>query len=102
VILINLLPHREAARKRRRDAFYVALGASAVVGGVIAGGVYVWYQLQINNQQSRNALLTSEIRKLDAQIKDIANLQAEIARAQEMIQSKQGHRSAAEAFFKKK
>ena len=32
----------------------------------------------------------------------IANLQDEIARAQAMIQSKQGHRSAADALFKKK
>ena len=32
----------------------------------------------------------------------IANLQAEIDRAQDMIKSKQGHRSAADAFFKKK
>ena len=32
----------------------------------------------------------------------IANLQAEIARTQKMIASKQGHRAAADAFFKKK
>ena len=32
----------------------------------------------------------------------IANLQAEIARAREVINSKQGHRAAADAFFKKK
>jgi uncharacterized small protein (DUF1192 family) len=31
----------------------------------------------------------------------IANLQAEIERAQAAIKSKQGHRSAADAFFKK-
>ena len=78
MILINLLPHREAARKRRRDAFFVALGTSAVIGGVIAGGIYVWFQLQISNQQGRNAVLTTEIKKLEAQIKDIANLRAEI------------------------
>ena len=28
MILINLLPHREAARKRKREAFYAALGVS--------------------------------------------------------------------------
>jgi uncharacterized small protein (DUF1192 family) len=32
----------------------------------------------------------------------IANLQAEIARARDVIQSKQGHRAAADAFFKRK
>jgi type IV pilus assembly protein PilN len=79
VILINLLPHREAARKRRREAFFVALGASAVVGGVIAGGIFGWYQVQISNQQGRNAVLSAEITRLEGQIKDIQNLQGEIA-----------------------
>ncbi len=79
MILINLLPHREAARKRRREAFYAALGASAVAGGVIAGAIYLWYAAQISNQQTRNLTLKTEITRLEAQIKDIANLQAEIA-----------------------
>jgi type IV pilus assembly protein PilN len=79
VILINLLPHREAARKRRREAFFAGLAASAVAGGVIAGAVYLWYAAQISNQQNKNLVLQNEIKRLDAQIKDIATLQAEIA-----------------------
>ncbi|MEO5672611.1 MAG: PilN domain-containing protein [Ramlibacter sp.] len=79
MILINLLPHREAARKRRREAFYAALGISAVAGFLIAGGVYLWYAAQISNQQEKNTVLQNEIKKLEAQIKDIATLQAEIA-----------------------
>jgi len=79
VILINLLPHREAARKRRREVFFISLGVAAVIGGVIVGGIYGWYQVQISNQQDRNALLQKEIKTLEAQIKDIATLQQEIA-----------------------
>jgi len=79
VILINLLPHREAARKRRREAFFVSLGASAVIGGVIAGGIYVWYAAQISNQQNRNVVLQTEIKRLEGQIKEIENLETEIA-----------------------
>ena len=79
MILINLLPHREAARKRKREAFFAALAGSAVAGGIIAGGIYLWYAAQISNQQSRNLVLQTENKRLDAQIKDIANLQAEIA-----------------------
>lgn len=79
MILINLLPHREAARKRRRETFYATLGASAVIGGAIAGAVFLWYQAQISSQQARTTLLKSEITRLDGQIKDIANLQTEIA-----------------------
>jgi type IV pilus assembly protein PilN len=78
VILINLLPHREAARKRRREIFYAALGASAVGGLVIAGGVWLWFTAQISGQQDRNRLLSTEISKLESQIKDIATLQEEI------------------------
>jgi type IV pilus assembly protein PilN len=79
VILINLLPHREAARKRRREAFYVTLVLSAIAGVVIAGGIYVWYAAQISDQQGKNLVLESEIKRLEGQIKDIATLQEEIA-----------------------
>ena len=79
MILINLLPHREAARKRRREMFYAGLGASALAGAVIAGGIFLWYAAQISTQQERNQLLLSETKKLEAQIKDIATLQEEIA-----------------------
>lgn len=79
MILINLLPHREAARKRRREIFYATLGASAIAGAVIAGGIYLWYAAQISNQQGKNLVLQTEIKRLEGQIKDIATLQAEIA-----------------------
>jgi type IV pilus assembly protein PilN len=79
VILINLLPHREAARKRRKDAFYVMLGLAALVGLLIAGLIYGWYQAQIATQQNKNTFLQAEIKKLEIKIKDVASLQAEIA-----------------------
>jgi type IV pilus assembly protein PilN len=79
MILINLLPHREAARKRRRDAFNVSIGLAALVGGLIAGAVFLWFQSHISNQQSKNRLLSGEIKILEKQIKDIAGLEAEIA-----------------------
>ena len=79
MILINLLPHREAARKLRREIFYATLGASAIAGAVIAGGIYLWYAAQISNQQGKNLVLQTEIKRLEGQIKDIATLQAEIA-----------------------
>ena len=79
MILINLLPHREAARKRRREMFYAALGASAVGGLVISGGIWLWFSAQISNQEQRNAMLSTEIKRLEGQIKDIASLQEEIA-----------------------
>ena len=78
MILINLLPHREAARKRRRDLFNVGMGASALVGGLLAGMVFLWYQGQVSGQQAKNQVLQTEIKRFDVQIKDIATLEAEI------------------------
>ncbi len=79
MILINLLPHREAARKRRRDVFNISLGASALLGGLIAGAVFLWFQAAISVQQNTNGILETEIKKLEGQIKDIAGLESEIA-----------------------
>ena len=79
MILINLLPHREATRKRRQEFFYASLLASAVAGVVVAGGIYLWYAAQISDQRSTNLVLSTEIKRLEGQIKEIATLQAEIA-----------------------
>ena len=79
MILINLLPHREAARKRKRELFFATRGVSAVVGGVIAGVIFLWFQAQISAQQNQNVYLQNEIKRLEGQIKDIASLQSEIA-----------------------
>lgn len=79
MILINLLPHRDAARKRRKDFFNLSLGASALLGGLIAGAIFLGFQAQISTQQNKNQLLTSEIKVLEGQIKDIAGLESEIA-----------------------
>ncbi len=79
MILINLLPHREAARKRRKEAFQVTMALSAVAGLLIAGAIYLWFQAMIEDQQNKNNLLKSEISVLDKQIKEIAGLEDEIA-----------------------
>ena len=78
MILINLLPHREEKRKRRKAAFFVGLGLAAASGLVIVGMWYLILQQMTAAQQERNVFLASEISKLDLQIKDIATLRAEI------------------------
>ena len=96
MILINLLPHREAARKRRRETFYATLGAAALLGGLIAGAAYVWYQSQISDQQSKNTFLQAEITKLEAEIKEISTLQSEITALkarQQAVEDLQGDRN---------
>ncbi|GKT18067.1 PilN domain-containing protein [Acidovorax sp. SUPP2522] len=79
MILINLLPHREAARKRRKESFQATMFASFLVGLAIAGGIYWWYQMVITAQQDKNTFLQSEIKVLEGQIKEIATIEEEIA-----------------------
>lgn len=78
MILINLLPHREAKRRARKRAFFVGLGAAAIGGLAVVGVWYSVLQQMTAVQVSRNEFLQAEITKLEAQIKDIATLRAEI------------------------
>jgi type IV pilus assembly protein PilN len=79
VILINLLPHREEARKRRKEAFQATLFASFLGGVLIAGAIYWWFQMMIEDQRDRNNFLKGEIKVLEGQIKEIAFIEDEIA-----------------------
>jgi type IV pilus assembly protein PilN len=78
VILINLLPHREEKRKRRKAAYFTGLALGAVAGVLAVGLWYAVLEQMKSAQMERNAFLGAEIKKLEAQIKDIANLRAEI------------------------
>jgi type IV pilus assembly protein PilN len=79
VIRINLLPHREAARKRRRERFNLAVGASTLLGGAMAWLIFLGYSAEISDQQNSNRVLTVEVGRLDAQIREMTGLQAEMA-----------------------
>lgn len=96
MILINLLPHRALAKQKRRESFFVSLAASALLGGLIAGLGFMWFQVQINEQRDRNAVLQTENTRLDTQIKEVATLQTEISglRArQEAVEDLQAERN---------
>ena len=87
MILINLLPHREARRLARRRNFFLGVALSAVAGlGLVAAGLSGLTQLT-SVQEGRNAYLQAEILRLDGQIKDIASLRAEIDALKARLQS---------------
>lgn len=79
MIRINLLPHREQKRERRKRDFNGQLVAAALVGGglVFLGGMFINHQIE--NQNQRNELIRSENQKLDAQIAEIKDLESAIA-----------------------
>lgn len=78
-IRINLLPHREAARERRRREFLSMLAVVSAAGAtaVFAGGVAI--SQQIESQASRNQFIKTENEKLDKEIAQIRTLREEIA-----------------------
>ena len=96
MILISLLPHREAARKRRKEIFFITLGLAALAGVLVCSVMYSWYLTQIEGQRGRNTFLKAEVTRLDEQIKDIATLQSEITSLkarQSAVEDLQGNRN---------
>lgn len=79
MIRINLLPHREQKRERRKRDFNGQLVIAAIVGGgiVFLGGMFINHEIE--NQNARNELIRSENQKLDTQIAEIKDLEGAIA-----------------------
>ena len=63
MILINLLPHREERRKRRKVAFFAGLGVAAAAGLAVVGVWYLVVQQLTSAQQERNEFLKAEIKQ---------------------------------------
>lgn len=79
MILINLLPHRAAARKRRREQFMLQLGLSLLAGVLLSLLIMLSFQQRIHEQrENRNDPLRVGIAELDAQIKDVASLKTQV------------------------
>jgi len=73
---INLLPWREAERKRRQRDFAAAAAAALAAAGLLALGVHVQMEALISAQQARNRYLQEQIAALDVKIKKIQDLEA--------------------------
>lgn len=93
---INLLPWRAERRKARKKEFVGMLGLAAL-GGVLASFLIVsWYSGRISSQNGRNEYLRGEITKVDAQIKEIEELdrkKGKLLARKEVIEQLQANRS---------
>lgn len=98
MVRINLLPHREQKRQARQRQFVSIAVGLAILGIAVVGLGHVVIAARIDNQNSRNNLLKSEIAKLDEQIKEIDRLrdqtQALLARKQ-VVETLQANRTEA-------
>jgi len=72
---INLLPWREAERKKRQRDFGIAMagGVVAAVAGILVT-IFIYSQM-ISNQEARNQRLTNEIVELEKSITEIDGLE---------------------------
>ena len=79
MIRINLLPHREQAKKARRTQFYTLVGMVVVLAAVIV--LLGWTAIggYIANQESKNQMLQKEIANLDKDIAEIKRLKEQTA-----------------------
>lgn len=71
---INLLPWREVYRKEKKEQFLIAVGGLFALSALIA---YLWIvsvESSIDNQNSRNKLLETEIAVLEKQVQEINEL----------------------------
>lgn len=90
MILINLLPHREEARKRREQDFHARLLLAVIAGLVLGGLVWKYYDYQINVQEEVNQYIEAENKKLDEKIQEVKDVEAEIAALRERQQAVEG------------
>ncbi|MDR1075458.1 MAG: PilN domain-containing protein [Xanthomonadaceae bacterium] len=93
---INLLPWREERRKQQQRDFYGALGLAVITGIVLAFLAITYYSMQISGQNARNDFLQAENKKLDEQIKEIAELEDKrnnLLARQKVIEELQANRS---------
>ena len=79
MIRINLLPHREEKRKRRQQQFGVLAGIAALIGLLVAAGIWLFLDTQVTQQQQNVAYMKGEIAKLDKQIEEIRKIREETA-----------------------
>jgi type IV pilus assembly protein PilN len=96
MIRINLLPHREEARKQRRNQFYSLLGLVALLGGVVWFVGHTLIGQRIDAQESSNDFVKREIAVLDKEIAEIKRLQEQtqaLLSRKQVIESLQSNRA---------
>ncbi|MBL8271831.1 PilN domain-containing protein [Steroidobacter sp.] len=82
---INLLPWREAERKRIRQEFGVGAVAALIFAALVYFAIKWQMQSAIDEQMARNQFLTQQISELDKQIAEILDLEEQKKRLQARI-----------------
>ena len=78
MIQFNLLPHREALRKFKKDQFNAYMVLTLILAGVTAFAIYGLLISSIEAQKDNIAALEGEIKQYEAQIVEIKDLKSQI------------------------
>ncbi len=92
---INLLPWREELRQEQKKQFAMMALMTCILAAAIVGLIHFQMQAKIDYQLSRNRFVSNEIKKVDEEIKEIAELQKvrrSLIERMEVIQDLQGSR----------
>ena len=92
---VNLLPWRDEIRSDKERRFFISLGIAALAMLGVIGLVQFGINQVIDLQQDRNDIITTEVTKLNKEIKEIDELQAQkdaLLARMNIIQSLQGTR----------
>jgi len=73
---INLLPWREAARKKSQQNFVMSVVGAIALGTAVVGAGYTYMEGRISYQNQRNEYIKTEIKNLEVAIKEIRTLDA--------------------------
>ena len=92
---INLLPWREELRKEQTNQFVSFIGLALLFTAALLLLVHMTMNRMIDHQDSRNSILTNEIKRLDSElekIKDLEETKDKLLSRMEIIQSLQQKR----------
>ena len=92
---INLLPWREELREKRKKQFVAVSAAVALVGALLVGAAWFFYDQKLSDQEQANQLIVSTNQSLDEQLKSLEGLQGkrnQIIERMKLIQGLQSQR----------
>ena len=95
---INLLPWREELREKRKKQFVAASALVALLGVLLVGLAWFFYDQKLSDQEQANQLIVSTNQNLDQQLKSLEGLQEkrnQIIERMKLIQGLQSQRPIA-------
>ena len=92
---INLLPWRDELREKRKKQFIATSVAVAILGLLLVGATWFFYDQKLSDQEQANQLVISTNQNLDQQLKSLEGLQEkrnQIIERMKLIQGLQSQR----------